>query len=77
MDGVYYGSDVRVSLPQPPQGAILSVPMYGFAFTENGLAHDITVAQHETLSRPTFTPQRPYSEVIWGDVDIDPDREFL
>jgi hypothetical protein len=77
MDGVYYGSDVRVSLPQPPSGAVLSVPMFGFAFTENGLGHDITDAQHETLSRPTFAPQPPMSQVIWGDVDLDPEREFI
>lgn len=77
MDGVYYGSDVRVSLPQPVPDSVLKVPMYGFAFTEYGLAHDITAAQHETLSRPTFAPRPALSEVIWGDEDIDPDREFL
>jgi hypothetical protein len=78
MDGIYYSADVRVSLPEPmPSAPQVTVPMYGFAFTENGLRHDITRADHDALSTPSFAPHAPLGDVVWGDATPDDDREFV
>ncbi len=77
-EAIFYAADVRVSLPQPlPVDTRLSVPMYGFAFTENGLRHDLTAADHAKLSKPAFAPQPAPGDVVWGDVTEDEDREFV
>lgn len=79
MEGsIYYASDVRVSLPEPmPADPQISVPMYGFVFTENGLRHDLTLADHSQLARPSFAPQAPPGDVVWGDAPVDDEREFV
>jgi hypothetical protein len=52
-----WGSDVPVSMPQPlPPGVVGIVPMGGFTMTENGLFPDLSAADHEMLSRPSYTP---------------------
>ena len=63
-----WGSDVPVSMPEPLDRDGL-VPMYGFTFTIDGLRHDITEADHETISRPSFAPMSP-AETEWGDTDV-------
>lgn len=63
-----WGSDVAVSLPLPPVRTAREVPMYGFVFTENGLFHDISEADYEAMSTPTFSPSfDPDRAVVYGD----------
>lgn len=65
---VEFGSDVAVSMPRAPQRTGVEVPMYGFVFTENGLMHDLTQADHERLAVPTYGPALdPDTEVVYGD----------
>lgn len=53
-----WASDVPVSMPEPlPYTS--RVPMYGFTFTEKGLFHDLSEADHEAISRPTYGPLDP------------------
>ncbi|MET7363277.1 hypothetical protein ABZS76_33235 [Streptomyces sp. NPDC005562] len=55
-----WGSDVPVSMPAPlPSDVPGIVPMGGFVMTESGLFHDMSAADHERLSRPTFAPYDP------------------
>ncbi|THA72584.1 hypothetical protein E6R60_27020 [Streptomyces sp. A0642] len=55
-----WGSDVPVSMPQPlPPGVVGVVPMGGFTMTEQGLFPDLSSADHERLSRPTYAPYDP------------------
>lgn len=55
-----WGSDTPVSMPQPlPPDVIGIVPMGGFVMTESGLFPDLSAADHERLSRPTFAPYDP------------------
>ena len=66
-----WASDVAVSMPEPRDPSPLGqVPMFGFVFTENGLFHDLTTAEHERLSIPTFAPIEPV-ETVWGDADVE------
>lgn len=55
-----WGADVPVSMPQPlraDQEAI--VPMNGFAMTLDGLYPDMSAADHERLSTPSYAPYSP------------------
>lgn len=56
-----WGSDAPVSMPEPLPRDLSgnTVAMDGFVMTENGLFHDLSAADHETLSRPTFAPYDP------------------
>lgn len=63
-----WGTDVPVSMPEPLDGVGL-VPMFGFVFTIDGLRHDLTTADHERISHPTFAPHSP-ADTEWGDVDV-------
>lgn len=56
-DSLDWASDTRPSLPVPPQGSRL-VPMGGFVFTANGLAHDLSVTDSEEMAVPPFAPLR-------------------
>ncbi len=53
-----WASDVPVSMPEPLP-VTGQVPMYGFVFTENGLFHDLSEADHEVISHPTYGPMDP------------------
>lgn len=53
--GMGWGADVPVSMPVPPESAVL-VPMFGFGFTIDGLFHDLTEADAEVLGTPTYAP---------------------
>jgi hypothetical protein len=64
-----WGSDVPVSMPMPLEGEPL-VQMFGFVFTEFGLFHDLSAADHETISTPTFAPYSPI-DVVYDDEDIE------
>ncbi|WP_428957953.1 hypothetical protein [Streptomyces sp. cg35] len=63
-----WGSDVPVSMPQPlPSGVEGIVPMGGFVMTKHGLFPDLSAADHERLSRPSFAPfdpMRPTEETV-------------
>lgn len=67
MSAQSWASDAPVSLPAPPEQTLLSVPMYGFVFTENGLFHDLTEADHEVLRTPTFAPPDQTGGVVYDD----------
>jgi hypothetical protein len=64
-----WGSDVPVSMPEPLIGGGM-VPMFGFTFTRNGLFPDISEADHERLSLPTYAPVSP-AATVFDDLDID------
>lgn len=51
-----WSADVKVSMPKPIQQGDALVDMGGFAFTVNGLAHNITQSDLEEISSPTFSP---------------------
>lgn len=67
-----WAADTDISMPNPkdPNNQV-EVPMFGFVFTENGLFHDLTVAQHETLSQPSFGPPLQTQDVVRGDTEVD------
>jgi hypothetical protein len=67
-----WGSDVPVSMPEPLSGQAGLVPMFGFVFTVNGLFHDLTEADHEQLSIPTYAPISPI-HTIRDDQDLKAD----
>jgi hypothetical protein len=55
-----WGSDVPVSMPQPlPPGVVGIVPMGGFVMTRDGLFPDLSAADHERLSTPSYAPFNP------------------
>lgn len=64
-----WGCDVPVSMPEPLPDTGL-VPMFGFVFTQRGLFHDLSDADHERLAVPTYAPQSPM-ETVAGDDDLD------
>lgn len=61
-----WGSDVPVSMPVPPESAVL-VSMFGFAFTIDGLFHDITQADADEIGTPTYAPIHGAQTVFDGD----------
>ncbi|GAA1978719.1 hypothetical protein [Kitasatospora viridis] len=55
-----WGADVPVSMPQPlPPDLVGLVPMTGFTMTLNGLWPDLSQADWERISRPTYAPYDP------------------
>lgn len=54
-----WASDVPPSMPEPPVAHRLDVPMMGFVFTENGLAHDITMPAIEDMISPLTPADTP------------------
>lgn len=67
MSSQAWASDAPISLPEPAESTPLSVPMFGFVFTENGLFHDLSEADHEVLRTPTFAPPDTTGEVVYDD----------
>jgi hypothetical protein len=62
---VHWGADVPVSLPQPlSEDNIGIVPMDGFCFTESGLFFDLSQADFDRISTPSFAPENLQEEVI-------------
>ena len=53
--GFYWGSDVPISMPQPTKDQIL-IDMGAHGFTVNGLQHNISQADLEEYTQPTFSP---------------------
>lgn len=70
MDESHWSADVPVSMPQPTSDPT-AVAMQGFAFTESGMAHDITLAQYARLSTPDWQPRIMPSQTVYDDSDID------
>lgn len=64
-----WSSDVRISIPQPPDDTVV-VPMFGFGMTRYGLFHDLTDAEYEYLRVPSYSPQMPAGDVVYGDQDV-------
>lgn len=65
-----WSSDVPISIPQPPVEKVL-VPMFGFGFTQLGLVHDLTDVEYEFLRTPSYSPEMPTDEVVYGDADVE------
>jgi hypothetical protein len=53
--GAYWGSDVPISMPEPPTGDII-IDMGATGFTLDGFAHNISPADLEDYMMPTFSP---------------------
>lgn len=68
-----WSSDVPVSMPSPPKHPV-RVAMYGFGFTEFGIAHDLTDAEYTSLRVPIYSPQDPTVFEVFGDADLERDR---
>jgi hypothetical protein len=67
-----WSADVPISMPEglSPNNPGL-VPMFGFTFTENGLAHDITTGEVQELSIPKWAPpMNPNAPEVKGDADF-------
>lgn len=67
MSSETWASDTAVSLPEPVDTQGVNVPMFGFVFTENGLFHDLSEADHEILRTPTFAPPDTTGGVVYDD----------
>lgn len=70
MNGDFWASDVAVSMPLPP----IQTPrqsMDGFVVTDGGLAHDISDADYERISLPTYSPEGRRPDVQWEDTDVE------
>ena len=53
--GFYWGADVPISMPQPTDDPIL-IDMGAHGFTVNGLQHNLSRADLEEYTQPTFSP---------------------
>lgn len=72
-----WGSDVPVSMPQAlPSGVPGLVDMGGFTMTEFGLFPNLSAADHERLSRPTYAPYDPTVQQVEATVEATADREW-
>jgi hypothetical protein len=64
-DPVHWGADVPVSLPLPLTADNPGViPMDGFCFTESGLFFDLSAADYDRISTPSYAPARPKQQTI-------------
>lgn len=70
MTGEFWSADVPVSMPLPVQETGI-IPMFGWTFTENGLAHDLSPADYERISTPDFAPESMPEGIEYGDTDVD------
>lgn len=62
---VHWGADVPVSLPQPlSEDNPGIIPMDGFCFTANGLFFDLSQADYDRISIPTYAPDNPQVPVV-------------
>lgn len=72
-----WGADVPVSMPQAlPSGLPGLVDMGGFTMTEFGLFPNLSTADLERMSRPTYAPYNPALQEVQGTVDATADREW-
>jgi hypothetical protein len=62
-----WACDTAVSLPEPVDYTGAHVKMYGFVFTEQGLFHDLSEADHETLRGPTYGPPADPTTTVYDD----------
>jgi hypothetical protein len=57
---INWGADVPVSMPEPlSEDNPGLIDMDGFCFTASGIAHNLSRADWEVLSVPTFSPEIP------------------
>lgn len=69
---INWGADVPISMPQPLDDSNPAlIPMDGFTFTWNGLAHDLSQADWEARAIPTFAPRQPTVETVRYDEGLD------
>ncbi len=69
--GPGYGADVPVSMPVAPKNRPL-IPMYGFAYNQFGICHDLSHADIEAMVRARYAPYDPTSpHNRRGDADLD------
>jgi hypothetical protein len=67
MTGNAWAADTPVSLPEPVDLDGPHILMYGFVFTENGLFHDLSEADHEDLRTPTYAPPPDPTNTVYDD----------
>lgn len=60
MSDPVWGADTIISMPMPlKKNQPALIDMGGFAFTEGGIAHNITASDVEVYISPPFRPQPP------------------
>lgn len=64
-----WSSDVRISIPEPMDGPVI-VPMFGFGMTAMGLGHDLTQVEYEAYRTPSYSPELPVGQTVYGDEDV-------
>lgn len=69
-------SDGPISMPKPQEHSIM-IGMYGFGYTQFGIAHDITEADYMNFRRNPGAPTVLPGETVRDDADLDNDVEFL
>lgn len=66
-----WASDVRISVPKPPNQRGLVSLGGGWAMSISGIVPDITETVHRRLSTPTFAPTNFGQQVTYDDTDLD------
>lgn len=69
-----WSADVPISMPKPSEHQML-VPMFGFAYNQFGIAHDINEVDYINYRRPAHAPESMPGDVVHDDADLD--GEFL
>jgi hypothetical protein len=71
-----WSADVPISMPQPSTHQNV-VPMFGFAYNQYGISHDINTVDYMNFRRPAMAPDATPGSAVHDDADVDNDREFL
>jgi hypothetical protein len=69
-----WSADVPISMPKPSDHKSV-IPMFGFAYNQFGIAHDINLVDYMTFRRPSMAPEAAPGTAVHDDADVD--REFL
>jgi hypothetical protein len=67
-----WGSDVPISMPEPPRRPIM-VNFGGFGMTTGGIAHNITEADIEEMFTPFFGPEHKVISTLQDQGYVDPE----
>lgn len=71
-----WSADGPISMPKPQEHDVL-VGMFGFGFTQFGIAHDLDDADYMNFRRHPKAPTVLPSEVVRDDAALDEETEFL
>lgn len=64
-----WSSDLPISLPTPPTSRVI-IPMYGFGFTQYGITHDLTQAEYDYMTVPSYSPELPVGDSVYDDGNL-------